>query len=103
MRPSKESPLFGLGLLVLLFVVYSNHFDNGFYFDDSHTISSHKYITDLSSIPKFFVDSNTYGSLPPNASYRPVVTTLNAIDVWLAGGERNPLYLHATTFFWYVV
>ncbi|MBL4651311.1 MAG: hypothetical protein JKY53_00390 [Flavobacteriales bacterium] len=94
--------LFALSLLALLVLAYSNHFNNGFYFDDAHTISSNAYITDLSNTLLFFTDASTFSSLPANQAYRPMVTFMNALDYWLAGG-LNPVYFHASIFFWYIV
>ncbi|TNF30463.1 MAG: tetratricopeptide repeat protein [Bacteroidetes bacterium] len=80
-------------LLVALTAVYWNHFDNGFHFDDSHTIVNNGYITDISNIPLIFKDAKTTSSLPLNQAYRPMVTSLNAIDHWLGGG-LNPKVFH---------
>ena len=41
--------LAGLFLIVLA-LVYSNHFDNGFYFDDNHAIVDNQYITILRTV-----------------------------------------------------
>src|ERR1700719_2959464 len=86
MKPSQ--PLFyvlALALVGMVCIAYSNHFDNPFHFDDEHTIVTNYYIRDLKNIPKFFTDATTSSSLPANQAYRPGVTTLNAIDVWLGG------------------
>jgi len=88
-------------LLGLLVFAYSNHFQNGFYFDDAHTISKNTEIREIGNIPKFFKDGRTFSSLPANQSYRPIVTTLNAIDYWLGGG-LNPFYFHLSIFLSYI-
>ncbi len=92
----------GCSFLVVLILAYSNHFNNGFYFDDSHTIVSNNYIRDIGNIPLFFKDGSTSSSLPANQAYRPVVTTLNAIDYWIGGGLR-PFYFHLSILFCYVI
>lgn len=84
-------------LMVALTAVYWNHFDNGFHFDDSHTIISNSYIRDLSNISLFFQDARTTSTLPPNQAYRPMVTCLNAIDLWLAGA-MEPRVFHQHIF-----
>lgn len=89
-------------VLILTFLVYSNHFDNPFFFDDSHTIESNQAITSLDEWTKFFTDATTFSSLPANRSYRPMITLMNAIDYKLAGG-LNPSYFHYHIFFWYLV
>ncbi|HIN39806.1 MAG TPA: tetratricopeptide repeat protein, partial [Flavobacteriales bacterium] len=79
------------------------HFDNGFYFDDSHVIVSNGAIRDLGNIAAYFTDATTFSSLPSNCSYRPIVTLMDAIDYRLAGNELNPVYFHAHIFFWYII
>lgn len=76
---------FSVALVILLTAVYWNHFDNGFHFDDSHTIVSNSYIREVGNIPLFFQDARTTSTLPPNQAYRPMVTSLNAIDFWFTG------------------
>ena len=89
-------------LLIGLFVAYSNHFDNGFYFDDTHTINNNTYIRDISNIPAFFTDIKYYGTMVGNQGYNPILVSLNTIDYWMAG-DLNPNYFHASIFFWYLV
>jgi tetratricopeptide (TPR) repeat protein len=89
-------------LVVLIGYGYWNHFDNGFEFDDYHTIVDNEYIQDIRNIPEFFTNIETFGTNPLNRGYRPIVTTLNAIDFWLAG-ELNPRYFHYSFFFYYLV
>jgi len=91
--------LAGAFFLSMLVLAYSNHFDNGFYFDDIHTIVSNDYVTDISNVPEFFKDAATFSSLPANRAYRPMATTLNAFDYWLAGDELDPFYFHLDIFF----
>lgn len=94
--------LLAIAGLASLIAVYSNHFHNGFHFDDSHSIESNFYIRDLKNIPLFFKDATTISSLPQNQSYRPMMPVLYAIDYKLAGG-LDPFYFHLTTFIWYVL
>ena len=89
-------------VLILTSLVYSNHFNNPFFFDDSHTIQSNQAITSLDEWTGFFTDASTFSSLPANRSYRPMITLMNAIDYKLAGG-LNPSYFHYHIFFWYLV
>jgi len=92
------SILFAIGLVI----TYSNHFHNGFHFDDVHTIENNPYITSLDNIPLFYKDIKTFSSLQSHWGYRPVVTTTLAIDYWMGGG-LNPFYFHLSTFIWYMV
>src|ERR1700730_5001301 len=93
-----KSPAIGCSLLLLTLVAaYANHFHNSFHFDDAHTIETNAAIRDLRNIPLFFRDATTFSSLPSNQSYRPLVSTLLAIDYKLAHG-LNPLWFHLSIF-----
>jgi Flp pilus assembly protein TadD len=87
----------GSALLVLLLVTaYSNHFHNSFHFDDAHTIVTNAAIRDLRNIPLFFRDATAFSSLPSNQSYRPLVSTLLALDYRVGG--LQPLWFHVSIF-----
>ena len=103
MRLSFSSPLpYVLAVAALLAVAYSNHFHNGFHFDDSHAIEDNIYVRDLKHIPRYFTDATTFSVLPLNQSYRPLLQTTFAIDYWLGGGY-TPLAFQVDTFIWYVL
>jgi tetratricopeptide (TPR) repeat protein len=87
---------------VFVTLVYLNHFDNEFHFDDFHTIVQNPYITDIHSIPAFFADAKTMSVLPANRVWRPMVFVSLAVDYWL-GHAMKPFWFHATTFFWLLV
>ncbi|MFB9843649.1 tetratricopeptide repeat protein [Mucilaginibacter ginsenosidivorans] len=95
----KRNTLLFYFLLIVLAVtaVYSNHFYNGFHFDDSHSIYDNPNIRHIQNIPKFFKDGTTSSILPQNQSYRPVTTTSLAIDYWLSKGY-DPFFYHLSTF-----
>ncbi len=97
---SREGKAFLLAAVIVIAVTaaYSNHFDNSFHLDDSHTIVNNVYINSLRNIPLFFKDGTTFSSLPTNQSYRPVVTTTLAIDYWQGGGVHNTFFFHLSTF-----
>src|SRR2546430_6443107 len=84
-------------LLATLVAVYANHFQNSFHFDDAHTIENNAAIRELRNIPLFFRDATTFSSLPSNQSYRPLVSTLLALDYRLAGG-LTPFWFHFSVF-----
>jgi tetratricopeptide (TPR) repeat protein/glycosyltransferase involved in cell wall biosynthesis len=88
--------------VLLVTACYSNHFENHFQFDDSHTIVDNPYIRSLHNIPKFFTDAGTFSTIPANRTWRPLVSTSLAIDYWLGGGLK-PLWFHISTFFWFLV
>lgn len=89
-------------LLTAVIVTYSNHFDNPFHFDDSHTIVNNAFIRNIRNIPLFFLDSTTSSSLPTNQAYRPIVTATTAIDYWLGNGLK-PFYFHLSTFILFLI
>jgi Flp pilus assembly protein TadD len=84
-------------LLLAITAAYANHFHNSFHFDDAHTIVTNAAIRELRNIPLFFRDATTFSSLPSNQSYRPVVSTLLAIDYRLGGGVQ-PFWFHLSIF-----
>ena len=82
-------------------LAYANHFDNGFHFDDSHTIVDNSYVRDVRHIPRYFTDATTFSVLPLNQTYRPFLQTTFAIDYWVGG--YDPLVFQVHTFAWYLV
>ena len=97
---ARKKALAGLGsalLLGALVAAYANHFHNSFHFDDAHTIVNNAAIRELRNIPLFFGDATTFSSLPSNQSYRPLVSTLLAIDYSLGHGLR-PFWFHLSIF-----
>ncbi len=87
---------FGAALLLVL-LTYANHFENGFHFDDGHSVVDNPWIRDILNVPRFFVDGSTFSTLPPNRSYRPLVTTTLAFDYWMGHGLQ-PFWFHLSTF-----
>jgi protein O-mannosyl-transferase len=87
---------------VAIFAAYSNHFQNSFHFDDSHTVIDNVFIRDLYNIPRFFTDATTFSALPANRTWRPIVSLSLALDYRLGGGAK-PLWFHISTFFWFLV
>ncbi len=98
----KNILFFACSLLMLLLVAYANHFNNGFHFDDMHTIVDNPHIRALSNIPSFFTDPSTFSVSPENQGLRPIVTTSLAIDYWIGGG-LTPFFFHLSTFIWHIL
>jgi tetratricopeptide (TPR) repeat protein len=96
-RAKSVAGLCGALLLVAILAAYANHFHNGFHYDDGHTIVNNASIRELGNIPRFFRDATTFSALPSNQSYRPLVSTLLAIDYWLAHGLQ-PFWFHLSIF-----
>src|SRR5580692_3825640 len=90
------------GLLLALLAAYSNHFGNGFHFDDAHAVVENPAIRTLENVPRFFTDARTFSHDPAAQTYRPLVTASLALDDWLGKG-LNPYWFHISTFFWYVI
>lgn len=90
---SKKAEFIILGcILMFTTIVYLNHFDNPFFFDDSHTINNNSSIKSLDNWSTFFTDAKTFSSLPANRAYRPWVTFMNAIDYKLGGGLNSKAF-----------
>src|ERR1700751_3278805 len=100
----REKAVAGFGgavVVAALVAAYATHFHNSFHFDDAHTIVNNASLRELRSIPRFFTDATTFSSLPSNQSYRPLVSTLLAIDVRLGG--LQPFWFHVSIFVLFVV
>jgi len=102
MKQNYKIIILGIILFLGLIITYSNHFNNGFHFDDFHTINDNIYIRNLNNIPKFFSHPEMFSSMPSHWGLRPVVTTTLAIDYSLGGG-LNPFFFHLSTFIWYIL
>ncbi|MBO9595845.1 MAG: tetratricopeptide repeat protein [Niabella sp.] len=101
MKQHKRLIIAGLVLLILLILAYANHFDNGFHFDDSHTIQENVAIRKLSNIPEFFTNADMFSASTNHRGLRPLVTTSLAVDYWLAGG-LHPFVFQLSTFLWHI-
>jgi tetratricopeptide (TPR) repeat protein len=94
-KVKREKSIAGLGGALLLLAIvgtYANHFYNSFHFDDWHTIVNNTSVRELRNIPLFFLDGTTFSAVPGNQSYRPVVSTLLAVDYHLGHGQ--PFFFH---------
>ena len=100
--PKANTLIFLLLLVTAVTITYSNHFNNSFHFDDSHTIQNNLFIQDIKNIPLFFKDGTTFSSLPQNQSYRPIVSASLAIDYRLGNGY-NLFYFHLSSFLLYLL
>ncbi len=91
-----------LALSLLVLGAYANHFDNGFHFDDYHTVSGNPSNRDLHNIPQFFTDRTLFSTLPDHQNWRPVTSVSLAVDYWLGKGLK-PFYFQLSTFLWFLV
>jgi tetratricopeptide (TPR) repeat protein len=90
-----------LSTLVLVLLTYSNFFHNAFHFDDDHTIVNNAFIRQTKNIPQFFKSATTFSSLPANQTYRPMLTTLYAIDYSING--LDSFWFHLPVFIFYLL
>jgi len=85
----------GVLAILLLLLAYSNHFRNGFHFDDASVIQNNAFLRSLRNVPLFFRDGSTFSSHPANATYRPLTSTSFAFDYWRGKG-LDPVHFHVT-------
>jgi len=88
-------------LLLAVLAAYANHFQNGFHFDDYHSIADNAFITHLRNVPLFFTGVEMSSTRPDTATYRPLTTASLAFDYWLGHGQ--PFWFHLSTFLWFLV
>ena len=85
-----------LTVLFCVLLTYSNHFNNPFEFDDSHSIQSNEAISKL-DVVRFFTDASCLTALPSNQSYRPFTVLLNSIDYQISEYfNKDPKFKDAT-------
>ena len=101
-KPTIKIITLSILLFLILLLAYANHFNNGFHFDDSHTIVDNIHIRSLHNIPAFFRDPRMFSADPGHWGLRPLVTTTLAIDYWLGAG-LHPFYFQLSTFIWFLV
>ncbi len=102
---NKSRQLLFLAIILLsTWFAYSGHFNNSFHLDDFHTIVDNQYIRDIKNVPLFFKDPATISTLPANQAYRPGLTTLNALDVYLSGKPLpEPFMFHVSIFISFLI
>ena len=76
-----------IAIVVVGLIVYLNSFDNGFHFDDEHSILENPHIRDLGNIPRFFIDVGTFSGLDEAKMYRPLLVLSFAVNYALGGYE----------------
>jgi tetratricopeptide (TPR) repeat protein len=89
-------------LAAVVLAAYSNHFGNGFHFDDFTAVTSNPAIRSLGATPRFFVDPTLFSVAPGQRTYRPITSASLALDYWLGGG-LNVFWFHLSSFLWYCV
>jgi len=89
-------------LLLAVALAYANSLHNSFHFDDYHTIVENPAIRSLHNLPRLLTDGTAFSVLPPNRTWRPVVSVSLAVDYALAGGY-DTLWFHLSTLLWFGV
>jgi tetratricopeptide (TPR) repeat protein len=87
--------------ILAICLAYANSFQNGFHFDDFHTVVDNPAIRSLENVSRFFTDATTFSVLPENRTYRPIVSASLAFDYALGHGYK-PLWFHLTTFLLFI-
>ncbi len=96
-KPSLIEPATALiAALAAVCAAYANSLQNGFHFDDFHTVIDNPAIRSLRNLPRFFTDASTFSVLPPNRTYRPFVSLSLALDYALGHGYA-PFWFHLST------
>ena len=64
----------------------SDHYrDNGFHYDDTHSIVENPDLRRLANIPSFFIDPSTFSREENMAMYRPLLQSSFALNYALGG------------------
>ena len=91
-----------IAILAVCFGVYSNSLDNGFHYDDEHSIQRNIHIRDLGNIPLYFTDPSTFSVDHDKGMFRPLLLVTYALNyAWggyeVLGYHLFNLALHAAT------
>ncbi len=81
---------------------WSNHFGNSFHFDDFPTIVNNPWLNHTSNVGRFFTNPRTFSAAKETADYRPLLSTLFALDYKLGGGPRAFIF-QAENFLWFAL
>ena len=85
-----------LAIALAVCAAYGNSFENGFHFDDFHTVVDNPAIRSLHNTGRFFTDATSFSVLPQNRTYRPFVSASLALDYALGHGY-TPFWFHLST------
>jgi protein O-mannosyl-transferase len=101
MIPRSKTLSAALPTLLAVTLTYSNHFHNGFQFDDYHSITDNIFVRSLANVPRFFVDATMSSAYSTHQTWRPLVMASLALDYQLGKGYE-PFYFHLSTFLWFL-
>jgi tetratricopeptide (TPR) repeat protein len=80
--------------------VWSNHFTSSFHFDDIPTIVENPFLPHLSNVPRYFTNPRTFSAMKETADYRPLLSTLFALDYQWGRGAKAFIF-QSESFVWF--
>ncbi len=86
--------------MVAWLAVWSNHFNSSFHFDDIPTIVENPFLPHLSNIPRYFTNPRTFSAMKDTADYRPLLSTLFALDYHFGRGAKAFIF-QSENFVWF--
>jgi protein O-mannosyl-transferase len=72
-------------LVALTMAVYANSLENGFHYDDTHSIVNNPSLRHLNNIPVYFADPSTFSREKDMGMYRPLLQSTFALNYALGG------------------
>ena len=98
-----------LKLFILVFIIflgigltiYSNSFNNEFFWDDDDSIVNNEYIKDFKYLPNYFSENLIAGTGQTTNYWRPVLLISFAVDYHIYG--LNPTGFHVTNTILHIV
>ena len=80
-------PMDAFWILIAVFAVYSNSFENSFHYDDEHSIEKNIHLRDLGNWSQFFTDPSTFSVDASKGMFRPLLVTTFALNYAWGGYE----------------
>ena len=80
-------------ILVVAIALYWESSNNGFHYDDYHSLVRNPHIRSLANLPRFFVDPSTFSVDTKNAMYRPVLLATYALNFEQSGLDARAFHL----------
>jgi tetratricopeptide (TPR) repeat protein len=73
--------------------LYWGSLDNGFHYDDYHSVVRNPHIRSIENLPRFFLDPSAFSEAAGNAMYRPVLLATYALNVSASGLSAREFHL----------
>ncbi len=81
-----------VALILWVFLLYANTLDNGFHYDDTHSLIDNPSVRSLANVGRFFVDPGSFSAMPEARMYRPLLLVSYAVNHAL--GEYDAFGYH---------